>query len=93
MFEMAEYLKTIPAWALIAIIVLMAYVLNGYWDDRKRVLEKRDELLAANTQAIMKLELQIEQLVDLIKIVPKLEADMDYAFSKIRDLENQDPTS
>lgn len=88
MFEMIDFLKTIPIWALIVVILLMGYILNGYWDDRKRQLDKRDEALEANTLAIMKLQLQIEQLTNLLTIVPKLKADIDWAHDKIRDIEN-----
>lgn len=89
MFEMAEYLKTIPAWGLIAIILVMAYILHGYWNDRKGELDRREEALKTNTEAIMKLQFQIEQLTDLLAIVPKMKVDIDWAFEKIRDLEER----
>ncbi len=96
---MLEYLKTLPTGSLIAIILAMAFVFKAlgeiiafffkdYWRERKGQLEKRDLALTANTQAIIKLEIQIEQLIDLLTIVPKLKVDIDSAHEKIRDLKN-----
>jgi len=88
MFESVDYLKTMPVGVLIAIILGLGFILNGYWKDRKRGLDKRDKALEENTRAIIKLEIQIERLTDLLTIVPKLKADIDIAHEKIRDLQN-----
>lgn len=96
---MAEYLKTLTPASLIAIILVMAFVFKyigevgafffrDYWQDRKGQVEKRESALMANTAAIMKLQIQIEQLTDLLTIVPKLKADIDWAHDKIREIKN-----
>ncbi len=89
MFEMADYLKSMPTGVLIAIILLLSWVLHGYWNDRKRVKERNERALEANTRAIIQLQLQMEQLTNILIVVPKLKVDLDFAFEKIRDLEQR----
>lgn len=96
---MLEYLKTLPTGSLIAIILAMAFVFKyigeaaafffkDYWQDRKGQAEKRETALAANTAAIIKLQIQIEQLTELLTIVPKLKADVDFAHQMIREIKS-----
>jgi hypothetical protein len=94
---MVEFLHSLQPGYLIAIILGLIIVIRGaidvsvfffqdYWNARKVQAEKRDRALQANTTAIMKLELRMEQLTDLLTIVPKLKADVDSAHEHIRDL-------
>lgn len=93
---MVEYLKTLPSGTLIAIILAMAFVFKyvgevvafffkDFWQKGK----DKDSALQANTQAIIKLEVRIELLTELLAIVPKLKADVDRAHDKIRDIEQR----
>ncbi len=95
---MIEFLKTLQPSALVAIVLglilfirgcidILVFFFKDYWNERKGQIEKRDISLQANTSAIMKLQLQIEQLTDLLTIVPKLKADVDFAHEKIRDIQ------
>lgn len=89
MFEMADYLKSMPQGVLIAIILLLAFVLNGYWKDRKKGLERHDKALEDNTKAILRLQIQLESITQVLTLVPKLKADIDFAHDKIRNLEQR----
>lgn len=96
---MADALKGLNSSELILIILVLGgigkYVLDAYLDRSKQSLIKNSETvkeqtqaLTQNTLAITKLEIQLEQLVDLIKQVPKLKEDVRVAFTKIKELEN-----
>ena len=101
---MVDYLKTLSPSALIALILAFAFVFKGaidvlawflkdYWSDHKINAEKRDKALIDNTMAIVKLQVQIEGLIQALSIVPKLKDDIDRAHAKIRDLQNgQNPS-
>jgi hypothetical protein len=96
---MVEFLKSLPPGYLVAIILAFTFVFKAlgeaasfffkdYWQDRKGQAEKRDSALSANTTAIIKLQVQIEQLTALLTIVPKIKADVDNAHEKIREIQN-----
>jgi hypothetical protein len=96
---MLELLKGLPPAYLSIIIVCLSFVIKmlldafmfffkDYWRSRKEQLEKRDQALSDNTTAIMKLQFQIEQLSQLLTIVPKIKADVDFAHEKIRTIQN-----
>ncbi len=95
---MIEYIKSLPSGTLVALVLglilvlrvgidVLVFFFKDYWNERKGQIEKREIALQANTSAIMKLQLQIEQLTDLLTIVPKLKADVDFAHEKIRDIQ------
>lgn len=96
---MIEFLRTLPPVSLIAIIIALAFVFklaggaiswvfNEYWSNRKALSDKHDLALYNNTMAIVKLQVQLESLTEILKIVPKLKADLDVAHEKIRGLEH-----
>ena len=99
MIELTELLKVIPTWMLISIIVVLAFMaqtlievivwfFKDFWHNRKGQIEKHEKALLENTMAIVKLQVQLERLTDLLVIVPKLKDDISYAHQKIRELEN-----
>ncbi len=96
---MTDFLRTLPSASLIAIIIALAFgfkligqalgwLISEAWSNRKVHMAKHDLALELNTSAIIKLQVQIEQLTELLTLVPKLKADVDYAHLKIRDLQN-----
>ena len=96
---MIEILKTLPSPALIAIIIALAFmfklvgqgigfIFTELWANRKAQVERHDLALSANTMAIVKLQVQIEQLNEFLVVIPKLREDINFAHLKIRDLQN-----
>jgi len=99
MLELTDFLKIIPIWALIALVVFLVFIIQGfiaigsfffkdYWNNSKEKLEKHEKALLENTMAIVKLQVQLERLTDLLILVPKLKEDISFAHEKIREIQN-----
>ncbi len=96
---MLETLQKLPTMYLAGIIVIslalikalsdgLLWVFKEYWANNKEDAQRHSNALQANTMAIIKLQVQIEQLTELLTIVPKLKADVDWAHLKLRELQN-----
>jgi hypothetical protein len=97
---MLETLQKLPTTYLAGIIVLsivlikalsdtILWIFKEYWNESKENSERHSNALQANTMAIIKLQIQIEQLTELLTVVPKLREDVNYAHEKIREIQNR----
>jgi len=96
---MIEIIRELPPSALVILVVGLAFILkmigtgiawafSEVWANRKAQMERHDIALSSNTMAIIKLQVQIEQLMELLGSIPKMKEDISYAHSKIREIQN-----
>lgn len=96
---MADALKALTSGELVLIVLVMGWALQKSLDaflersknqtnQASQTLKEQTTALNQNTLAIQKLEIQLESLIDTIRLVPKLKEDVRIAFTKIKELEN-----
>lgn len=85
---MESLLKDLSPTELILLVLVLGFVCKEAYKAYLERNKAQTSALTENTLAIQKLEIQFEQLVDLIRSVPKLKEDVRVAFTKIKELEN-----
>lgn len=100
---MVELIKDLPASVVIAMLcgvlmLLLAIAKAGWWgftqwwSDRKERDQGLINALQANTLAIQRLEIQVDHLNQFLHVVPKLQADVNLAHQRLRDISKKPVT-